>query len=324
MVNHIEGQVLLDGKVVEPKFGEFPQINNEQTLSTEEGRVEVLLTPGAFLRMAEGSSFKMLSNKLSDTALEILSGSAMIEIDELLKDNAITLHFKGATVSLVKQGLYRFDADYSRLRIYDGEAEVTFSGHNLAARKGKQVVFGDTMVASNFDTKVTDPFSRWASRRAEYISVANVSAARNASTNGLLGYGTTGTWAYNPWFGLYTFLPGIGYGYSPYGWGLYSPYTVGYAYVPYLYGGGGSVAPSLGRVSPATSYNGNAAASALTPARATPPSEASVASADSGGFTRGGISGGGGVAGAAAGGGMAAGGGASRGASMGGGGTRGR
>src|SRR5215469_16892627 len=109
MVNHVEGQVLLDGKTVEPKFGEFPQVNNEQTLSTQEGRVEVLLTPGAFLRMAENSSFKMLSNRLSDTAVEVLSGSAMIEVDELLKDNAIAVHFKGATISLVKQGLYRFD-----------------------------------------------------------------------------------------------------------------------------------------------------------------------------------------------------------------------
>ena len=103
MVNHVEGQVLLDGKTVEPKFGEFPQVNNEQILSTGEGRVEVLLTPGVFLRMAENSSFKMLSNKLSDTAVELQSGSAMIEVDELLKDNAITLHFKDATVSLTKE-----------------------------------------------------------------------------------------------------------------------------------------------------------------------------------------------------------------------------
>jgi hypothetical protein len=275
MVNHVEGQVLLDGKAVEPKFGEFPQVNNEQTLSTEDGRVEVLLTPGAFLRLAEGSSFKMLSNRLTDTALEVLSGSAMIEVDELLKDNAITLHFKGATISLVKQGLYRFDTDFSRLRVYDGEANVMLGEHNLSAKKGKQVVVGDALVASSFDSKVTDPFYRWASRRSEYISMANVSSARTASANGLVsGAGSSyGTWALNPWFGLYTFLPGSGYGYSPFGWGYYSPYTVGYAYVPYVYGGGGtSTAQSLGRVTPST-YNGNVASSALAPARATPASD---------------------------------------------------
>jgi len=272
MVNYVEGSVLLDGKAVEPKFGNFPQVNDSQTLSTEEGRVEVLLTPGAFLRMAENSSFKMLSTRLSDTALEVLSGSAMIEVDELLKDNAITLHFKGGTVSVVKQGLYRFDTELSRMRVYDGEANVTFAEHNVNAKKGKQVVFGDTLVASSFDTKVTDPFYRWASRRAEYISMANVSSARTATANGYTsGSGSSyGTWAFNPWFGLYTFLPGVGYGYSPFGWGYYSPYTVGYAYTPYLYGGGSS-APTFARVTPA-SY-GSSAGGPVAPVRATPPSQ---------------------------------------------------
>jgi hypothetical protein len=336
MVNHVEGQVLLNGKAIEPKFGEFPQVNNEQTLATEEGRVEVLLTPGAFLRMPEGSSFKMLSNKLSDTALEIVSGSAMLEIDELLKDNAIALHFKGATVSVVKPGLYRFDTDLSRMRVYDGDATVTFAERTLEAKKGRQVVFGDTMIASNFDTKVTDPFSRWASRRAEYISVANLSAARTASNNSFAGvsnsYGYAGTWAFNPWFGMFTYLPGNGIGYSPYGWGLYSPYTVGYVYNPYLYGGGGGYSTAgLGRVTPVT--NSNAGVSALSPARATPVRAASAGdySAENSGFSArapiasgGGMAAGGGGGGVSAGGGgMAAGGGARGGAAMGGG-TRGR
>ncbi|MBV8847064.1 MAG: hypothetical protein JO307_30010 [Bryobacterales bacterium] len=316
MVNHVEGTVLLDGKTVEPKFGEFPQVKDDQTLSTEEGRAEVLLTPGAFLRLAEGSSFKMLSNKLSDTALEIVSGSAMIEVDELLKDNAVAVHFKGGTVSILKAGLYRFDADLSRFRVYEGEASATLAGRTVAAKKGKQIVFGDALVASNFDTKVTDPFYRWASRRAEYISAANVSAAHTASSNGFVS--NYGTWAFNPWFGMFTYLPGIGYGYSPFGWGFYSPYTVGYAYVPYLYGGGGGGTPVLSRVPrPAgTSSRTNAAtftsarASALT-ANAATDNSASAVSPRGGGIASsggGGIASGGGNAGGGARGGMSGGG----------------
>jgi hypothetical protein len=271
MVNHVEGQVFIQGKAIDPKFGQFPQVNNDETLSTQEGRAEVLLTPGVFLRLAENSSFKMLSNRLSDTGIEIASGSAMLEVDELLKDNAIAVHFKGGTISLVKQGLYRFDEDLARMRVYDGEAHVAVGEHSLTARKGKQVVFGDTLVASNFDTKSTDPFYRWASRRAEYISTANVSSARTAGASGLLsGYGS---WAFNPWFGMYTFLPGAGFGYSPFGWDFFSPATVGYIYTPYLWGGGYAY-PTLGRVTPPTN-NGNSGAAALAPARATPPSASS-------------------------------------------------
>jgi hypothetical protein len=273
MVNHVEGQVFIEGKAIDPKFGQFPQVNNDETLSTQEGRAEVLLTPGVFLRLAENSSFKMLSNRLSDTAIEVASGAGMLEVDELLKDNAIAVHFKGGTVSLVKQGLYRFDEDLARMRVYDGEAHVVVGERSLTARKGKQVVFGDTLVASSFDTKVTDPFYRWASRRAEYISTANISSARTAGANGLLA--SYGSWSWNPWFGMYTFLPGVGYGYSPFGWDFFSPATVAYVYTPYLYGGGGgSSYPALGRVTaPPRNSISNSGVGALTPVRATPPSQ---------------------------------------------------
>ena len=299
MVNHVEGQVFIEGTAIDPKFGQFPQVSNDETLSTQEGRAEVLLTPGVFLRLAENSSFKMLSNRLSDTAIEVASGSAMVEVDELLKDNAIAVHFKGGTASLVKQGLYRFDEDLARMRVYDGEAHVSLGEQNLTAKKGKQVALGDSLVASNFDTKVTDPFYRWASRRAEYISTANISSARTAGANGLLS--SYGGWAWNPWFGMYTFLPGVGYGYSPFGWNFYSPATVGYLYYPWLYGGGNAY-PTVGRVNAPTS-NGNAGAAALAPARATPPSESGFgnSSSDSGRFSGGTINSG--IASGAAGGG---------------------
>jgi hypothetical protein len=220
-----------------------------QTLSTGEGRVEVLLTPGVFLRLAEDSSFKMLSNKLADTSLEVVSGSALIEVDELLKDNSLQIKVKDSSIELSKHGLYRFDADTARLRVYDGEALVTSGTQTVTARKGRQVDLNGVLVASNFDPKTTDPFYRWASRRSSYIATANVSSARAAGNQGLLstGYGSGsaygnayGNWAWNPWYGMFTYLPGSGYGYNPFGWAFYSPYTVGYLYNPYGYYGYGS------------------------------------------------------------------------------------
>ena len=51
----------------QPKFAEFPDVKNGQTLAAEDGRAEVLLTPGVILRIAENSSFQMVSNSRSDT-----------------------------------------------------------------------------------------------------------------------------------------------------------------------------------------------------------------------------------------------------------------
>jgi FecR protein len=237
MIHYVEGRVLLDGQPVEPKATEFPEVKKDQTLATEEGRAEVLLTPGVFLRLSEDSSFRMISNQLSDTSFEVVSGDALIEVMDLLKDNAIAVQFKGGTASVAKRGLYRFDADKGNLRVYEGEIGVTFGDQNIVARKGKEVKVGDGIQAANFDPKDTDPFYRWAERRSEYIATANVSAARQAGSMGLLS--SAGSWAYNPYYGMFTYLPGTGYGYSPFGWAFYSPLTVGnyYAYNYGNYGG---------------------------------------------------------------------------------------
>ena len=262
MVHYVEGTVLLDDQQVDPKFGEFPEVKNDQVLKAEEGRAEVLLTPGVFLRLAENSSFRMLSNRLSDTAIEVLSGSVMFEVDELLKDNAITVKYKDATVALTKDGLYRVEADPARLKVYEGAAQVIYGTKTVEAHKGHQVALDDTLLASSFDAKDTDSFYRWASRRSEYVAAANVSSARSAgcsssfaasTTNcsgglGNYGYGSPygnpyGMWSWNPYFGMFTYLPGAGFGYNPFGWAFYSPYTVGMLYVPGYYGYGYPGAP---------------------------------------------------------------------------------
>lgn len=121
VIHFVEGTVTLDGKPVAPKFAEFPDVKNGQTLAAEDGRAEVLLTPGVILRIAENSSFQMVSNSRSDTRLAVLSGSAIVEVGELLPSNAITVMYNDAHIELVKKGMYRIDSDPGQLRVYDGK-----------------------------------------------------------------------------------------------------------------------------------------------------------------------------------------------------------
>src|SRR5258708_4807112 len=73
VIHYVEGQVTLEGKTIAPKFAEFPDAKNGQTLVAEDGCAEVLLTPGVILRMGENSCFKMISNSRSDTQIAILT-----------------------------------------------------------------------------------------------------------------------------------------------------------------------------------------------------------------------------------------------------------
>jgi hypothetical protein len=396
-IHYTEGQVLLDGNAIQPKFGEFPEVKSGQVLSTQDGRAEILLTPGVFLRLGENSSFKMISNQLSNTRLEVQSGEAMIEVGELLPDNAIAVAFHQGDISIAKRGLYRFDSDPSRMRVYDGEASVVSpSADPTIVRKGHELIFGEAKLeARTFDAKDTDEFYRWSARRDEYVAEANITSAKSVrDTNGGMGYaggscmgsgygmssgmgissnvgtyygtgigsnnaatfsnvslnpgigvnssmpltsatgvgsgvgvGTgvgpgvgmnpgMGSWAWNPWFGMFTYVPCSGTYFSPFGYGYFSPYAVGYLYgpySPYAYGNG------------YTGMTGLGGRTGLTASAASPATSSSIgrAAGTAGGLGNGGSNGsrGGGFGGGSAGGGTS-GGGMSAGAHGGGGGGK--
>src|ERR1700689_1753967 len=79
LIHYMEGHVYLNDQLIESKFGEFPDVKENQQLRTEDGRAEVLLTPGVFLRLGENSAIRMVTNRLIDTRLHSLSGSALGE-----------------------------------------------------------------------------------------------------------------------------------------------------------------------------------------------------------------------------------------------------
>src|SRR5277367_2592459 len=203
VVQYVEGSAFLADKAVEPKFGTFPDIKENQEFRTADGRAEILLTPGVFLRLGENSAIRMLSTRLVETRVEVLSGSAMVESNEMPKDNAVQLVYKKDSVSLVKQGLYRLDTEPARFRVFEGEAVVTDPSGQLTLKSGKQTNLGGVLMAENFDRKADDQDAlyRWSDRRASYVAQANVASAASASASSGGGYG------------------GYGYGFGGYGYG---------------------------------------------------------------------------------------------------------
>jgi hypothetical protein len=247
IVQYVEGRAYLNDDVVEPKFGQFPDIKENQEFRTAEGRAEILLTPGVFLRLGENSAIRMLSTHLTDTKVEVLSGSAMVECNDVPKDNSIQAIYKGNAIRFEKQGLYRIDSQPARLRVYEGEAVVTDSSGQLTLRGGKETSLAGVLLAESFDRKDQDSLYSWSDRRAAYVAQANIVSASTANStgayggfnlvgsnwfgfNGVGGYGPSflGGWAFNPMFGMYTYMPYSGFGYSPFGYTYYSPSTVAY------------------------------------------------------------------------------------------------
>ncbi len=237
MVHYTEGRVLIGDKAIEAKGSTFPEVKANEVLRTEDGRAEVLLTPGVFLRLAENSSIRMLSNKLTDTRVEALTGSMLVEYGDQNKDNSVVLVFKGKDITFKKAGIFRLDADEGVFKVYKGEAAVAGGGQSLTVKEAKQVELNAAvLMATKFDNKTGDEFYRWASRRAGYIATANISAARSLHDSGVSL--SSGTWAFNPWFNMFTYVPYNSMWYSPFGYSFWGPGGIGwvYSYSPYYWG----------------------------------------------------------------------------------------
>ncbi len=70
--------------------------------------------------------------------MEVLSGSAMVESNDVPKDNSIQLVYKKDAIQLQKQGLYRLDTEPARFQVFEGEAVVTDPSGQLTLHGGKQ------------------------------------------------------------------------------------------------------------------------------------------------------------------------------------------
>ncbi|MCW5977554.1 MAG: hypothetical protein KIT09_05735 [Bryobacteraceae bacterium] len=284
-IHHVEGQAFIDDKEIQIKATEFPNLQEGSVLRTELGRVEMLLTPGVIVRLGEHSAVRMVANRLSDTRIEVLDGSALIEAMEILQDNAVTFHYKDATIQVLKEGLYRIDSDSSELRVYDGRAEVTAGGKTLTAKKGRLVELGEpVLAAAKFDSKTGDSLYRWSYRRSGYLAMANLSAAKSISDWQTPWY-SRGGWYWNPYFGMFTFIPGSGVFYSPFGFSYWSPMDVYYAYAPQYrpnWGGSRGGSGGMGTFNPDRGYvtvGGRSAGGGLSSAPSTSaPSAAPAAS----------------------------------------------
>lgn len=230
-INYVEGQATLGTVPLDASCVGTLEVTRDQALTTQAGKVEILLTPGVFLRLADNSSFKMISPDLARTVVELDQGRALVEGIDVRKENDIEVELKGATIRILRQGLYDFDATRNEVRVFSGLAEVTQGTHKVKlSSREKTELGGETLKTLRLDSRpFEDEFYRWSGLRSGYLSEASVSAARSYIGAGPEWYGPGWIglgWYWNPWFGVYTFLPMDGVYYGPFGWGFYSPIEV--------------------------------------------------------------------------------------------------
>ena len=232
-LNYIEGQATLDGQLLTAQSVGHTEIAPGQTITTESGKVEVLLTPGVFLRLGDNSAVTMVSPNLTKTEIQLDRGHAEIEVDQIYKQNDLLVDQGPAQTKILQNGLYAFDATAGDIRVFDGKAAVSPS---TGAEKWITVKGGHELALNGEPAKTKD-FNRdqaakqdalysWSELRSQYLGSANLSLAEQYA--GAPGFYPG--WFWDPALYSYTWLPGDGLFWNPFGYGFYSPY--------YLYAGG--------------------------------------------------------------------------------------
>ncbi len=205
-LNYVEGNASFGTQALDSKLIGSAELQTGQSLATENGKAEMLLTPGVYLRAGDNSSVRLISPSLIDTRVAVDQGEAMVEVDELHPENDIRVTQDGETTQLVKTGLYDFDADTTRFRVFDRQALVQEGDSKVPVKSGHQVPLNWRLAkqGEKFDKDEYEQSDlyRWSSLRSSYLAEANVDAARiYVGMDGPWGPGWIGAgWYWDPWF----------------------------------------------------------------------------------------------------------------------------
>jgi hypothetical protein len=219
-VNYLEGQASIDGR---PFTARSARLERGQVLETSQGNVELLLTPGVFLRVGHDSSLRMISPGLANTEVALLRGTAMLEVDQLFKQNNLKVIVDGMTARIQKTGLYEFDANQPAAMVFEGQASVLEGGREVKVKGGRELLLADAALEpQKFDKHAAEqePLYRWSKLRSEYESEAGTEMARNVYLYG--GWYGPG-WYWDPYWNYYAWLPAYGPYYGPFGYPYFGP-----------------------------------------------------------------------------------------------------
>jgi len=104
-INYLEGQASLNGQALTQSAVGAVTIEGGQVLTTQNGRAEILLTPGIFFRIGNNAAVQMDSSGLANTVLTLQRGRALVEVANILPENNVVINENGASTRLLKPGI---------------------------------------------------------------------------------------------------------------------------------------------------------------------------------------------------------------------------
>lgn len=171
----------------------------DRVLTGADGRAEILLNPGSYLRVGDHAEVELTGTALDALKIQITKGSVIVEANTIGGKNgaSISIATGQAVVQLEKAGLYRINAtgDVTEVLVWEGSARV---GSQIV-KSGRRLTIGASIsiaVVTRFDRSSLDSFDLWSAGRADELAKLNDRLRRTDLQTAL----ASNSWNYDSYF----------------------------------------------------------------------------------------------------------------------------
>jgi hypothetical protein len=203
----------------------------EKVTTQSDGKAEILLNPGSYIRLAGDSQFEFLSTSLDDLQIQVNKGSAIFEVIAD-RDFTVTIKMPNSKFYLISAGVFRVDVletGDGKISVWKGKAQVGDTKATIVKSGKTATQNGTTVAVEKFDRDVKGEFDNWSRDRAKEIAKANAKLMERQMRQSLLNSFNNNMWSASNGYGLWVQDPfSRGFCFLPFSGGWSSPYGFGY------------------------------------------------------------------------------------------------
>ncbi|MCD9189375.1 MAG: FecR domain-containing protein [Pyrinomonadaceae bacterium] len=243
-ISFVEGKVSVERKNGKSGLllkGDTLEIG-DKVITAADGKAEILLNPGSYLRLGGNSEFSFIETELEKLKLGLTRGSGIFEV-YAADDFKVTVQTPKNNYYFIDSGVFRIDlfGEKETLSVWKGLAQVGDSYVNVVKAGRRSLLTGSDFEIVKFDRDESDALDKWSKMRSKELAQINKKLQKDLLRSTLLDtyrnqrwgfYESYGLWVFDPISGIYCFVP-FGRGWrSPYGYGL--GYNI-WEYYPWVY-----------------------------------------------------------------------------------------
>jgi hypothetical protein len=169
LINYSDGAVVVDNQPVVNRYGRYASLKDGSELVTQDGRAELLLTPNVYLRVGQDSAVRLVSGNLSDTQVELLSGSAVLDSGNAVAGDPVTLIVRDARIRVEEPSRLRIDAELPQIKVFKGKVEVQNSNSQISVLADQIFPLDGSSVVQKMSDGSDDLLDIWSQQRNRLI-----------------------------------------------------------------------------------------------------------------------------------------------------------